>query len=250
MSWTPPPPLAQVKQEDAKAYSGLVPSRSTSLLHTPCPVRNGSEDNWNFPTRDTSTGKSWSPSPRKKLFVSFDQPLETNPIGNSRGPSPQTTTSGKKTPEYQEPNLNSDANQSGETRQTTGNPSGNMPLQDVYWPSRHQYVFKITELSELSRRTLLDQIQWSELVTYTGVQLVQESRALLGNEQVWTLTLKIPGQSFGAATVAKKMLSLMNFGVESTSRTCSDGWIVTQLLWRSKEAPLYFAPKRFGSPQI
>jgi len=53
-----------------------------------------------------------------------------------------------------------------------------------------KYEFAIIDLYEASALTLRNQLEWSELVMSSGVQLELESRGELGNLPVWRLTLK------------------------------------------------------------
>lgn len=64
---------------------------------------------------------------------------------------------------------------------------------------------------------------WLDLVPYIGALQEQANRIVLGKKLGPTVTLKILALSSGAAIKVKRMLLLMNFEEESTSRTCSDG---------------------------
>jgi len=69
---------------------------------------------------------------------------------------------------------------------------------------------------------------------FTGVELAVVNRNELGKKREYTLILKIPVQSSGAATVTRSKLLSMNFEVASILATCCDGLIVIQSSWKSK----------------
>lgn len=228
--------------QEGKASFGSAQYLNMDSLRTPCPVRNGSRANLNLHPADSSTGRSWSPSPRRNLSAEFEACLETTTL-NSPEAQPRETMSGRMTPPLPEPVSNSEPSQSTEAPQETGNKPGNLPQREILWPSKRVYVFNIIELSEQSRQIMLNQLQWSELAMYSGVTLEQGSLAPLGKEPAWMLTLKIQGQNSGVGIAAKKLLLSMNFGVVSTSHTCSDGWIVIRSLWKSKDQVVFYGPR-------
>lgn len=235
-------------EHEAKESFGLGPSPMPPSPRTPCPERTGFVDSLNSAQEQTTyTGKCWSPSPRRKLFAKSSPFLEKTATGNFRDQVPPVNTSGRKIHVSPEPSLNLEPNPLTDPTRPTGSPSGPWPRPEITWPSRRKFVFRVTGLSEASRLTMLNQAQWNELAMFSGVQLEQASQGELGNLVEWTLTLKTLGPSSGAATAIKKLLLSMNFGAVLTSHTCSDGWIVTQSLWKSKAEPLYFAPKRSTS---
>lgn len=160
------------------------------------------------------------------------------------------TTSGKKTPELKEPNSSSDYIPSEETSPPTGNKSGNRRKQVPSRMYQRIFVFEITNLSDESRLTLLNQWEWSGLVACTGVELEQANQGELGQKQEWDLTLKIPTPSFGVVTEVMNTLSLTNLREGSTSVTFCDGWIVTLSTWKPRADLLHLPPPVSGSLQI
>ena len=201
----------------------------------------GSEDSWNeAQTPSTFTGRLLWPSLQRAAWLASRESSEDPAMPNSPVPEQQPNTSGRMTPELMVPNLNLETEPSTETIQPTGTPSGDVQYVGISWPSQETYVFDIIEHCGPSQQTTLNQLLWSELVTYSSVQLEQVNQNLLGNRQVYKLTVKIPTQNSGAVTVVKKTLSSMNFVAESMSRTYYDGLIVIRSTWKSKEqVPLY-----------
>lgn len=208
----------------------------------------GSEDNLNgAQPRDTSTGSVWWPSPRRNLWPESNQSLENPCTPNSRDQRVPTTTFGRKTPESKVPNLNTGNDPSSETAQRIGTPSGDLQLLEISVPFRQKYVFVITGHCDQLQRTLQNQLVWSELALYSSVQLEQENHDLLGNRLGWKLTVRIPTQSFGAVTVAKNVLSSMNFVVASMYHTYYDGLIVIHATWKLKDHLSHYVQNPFGS---
>ena len=111
---------------------------------------------------------------------------------------------------------------------------------------RLKFEFKVIGLCEQSVLTLQSRLEWSELAKFTGVELGLESHGELGKRQAWTLMLKIQTRSFGVGTVARELLSSMNFEEESMCLTSSDGLTVIQSTWKSKAVPVLWQPQRSG----
>lgn len=111
-----------------------------------------------------------------------------------------------------------------------------------------RYEFRVIELCEPLAQTMRSRLEWSELATFSGVELALESRGKLGQMPVTTLTLRIRAANSGAATVAKSLLSSMSLEEALTSVTYSDGLIDTQSEWRLKDLPYPYVPSPSGSP--
>lgn len=232
-----------------KGFSGYLQSLTTPSSPTFHLNVLGSEDSLSVEKEDLSIGKYVCPSKAKEASnrsVTFSDPF----MPSFQEATPPPSMSGKKTPESPEPNLNWERNQSNATANKIGTPYGNMPLKDNYFRSPVQYELRVIGLCEQLVQTMQNQLEWSELASYTGVQQELVRVGDLGKKQAWTLTLKIRTQNSGAGTLAKAMLLSMNFVVVSTYRTCCDGLIVTQQLWKSKEAVSYWLAPKFGSRRI
>lgn len=238
MTWPP--------QED-KESTGC--SQYPSLSGPPIYRREslGSEDNWNpAQTPDSYTGKFWSPSASRNLFRKSKNCLETPSMPNSPDLKPVLPMSGRKTPESREPSLNLETSPSREPTPRTGNESGSMLNEVNLCEFLPIFVLTVTGLSEQSALIMRNQLEWSELATYSGVQLGLGSQNLLGSKPEWKLIVRIQTPSSGAVTVANHMLSSMNFVVESMSRTYSDGLIVTRATWKSKDQVCRYVQQPFG----
>lgn len=130
-----------------------------------------------------------------------------------------------------------------------GNCSGNLLNQVNSWKFPPRYEFSITELCEQSGLTLLHQLEWSELVKYSGVLLELVNQGELGKKLEWKLTLKIPTRSFGAVIQTRNMLSSMNLEEVSRLATYYDGWTATQSWWKLKDQQSASRQTRSGSPR-
>lgn len=96
---------------------------------------------------------------------------------------------------------------------------------------------------------MLAQLEWSEALLSSGVQLEQESLVGLGVKPEWTLTVKIRCPSFGADTELRDMLLSMSFEEESRSVMYFGGSIDILSTWKLKDQVFHCLPKKFGSLQ-
>lgn len=227
-------------------------SRFPIIISSPtCPPNSpGSVASWKSEKVDSFTGKSAVPSESKSLWAELPAFSAEKSMLNSPGPLPAGSMFGRKKRESSIPSSSSECAPSIQANEKTGKPSGPPLAEEIIWQSPHLFVCKVTGLCEASRLTTLNQLEWSELATYSGVILEQGKVCGLGKRRGWTLTLRIPGQNSGAVTVAKSLLSSMNFGVESISHTCCDGWIVTLVKWKSKDHLRLCYATDFGSPPM
>lgn len=246
--------LPHMKCQENKLSTGC------SLYHTPClrPTCRqcvlGFEDNLSSLSPGSSTGKSWSPSPRKSLYPEFekcldpstpkcqDQPLLVNTFGKKKRESKGRVS---KLEQYL----------TTATKKETGMQSGSVPSPEICLPYQQLYEFRgklvinlVTAPSEQLLQTLQNQLEWSELAKYSGVLLERASRGELGKKQEMMLTVKTRGPNSGAATLVRQMLCSMNFEEELMSRTCSVGSIDILSLWKSKDPVYHWSPIRSGSP--
>lgn len=240
----------EVVPPEDKEYSGLSPCLTKRLRHSPILIVNGSKDNLNFLKQATFIGSSSSHLKGKAHFAPSPTLSAPRVTMNSPDQSTQASTCGKNKQESPEPNSNSAKNLFKETSPKTGNRSGKMLKKEILWQSRRRFDFRVTGLSNPLRQTLLNQLEWCAQHTFIGVQLEQESHGMLGHEQEWMLTLKIPEANSGAVTEARRQLSSMNFAEASISHTCSDGWTVTLSCWKLKGHQQFMQLKRSTSPQM
>jgi len=133
-----------------------------------------------------------------------------------------------------EPDSSLGPDQSASQVNLTGMTSGKLLEMVLMTESRHRSRFDVTASSEESLLTLQRRLEWSELVSFSGVELVLGSRGELGQKRVYKLILKTPVQSGGVGMTIMKMLFSMNFEVQSMCHTYSDGLTDTQSWWKSK----------------
>jgi len=194
----------------------------------------GNGGNWNSPQADSSTGSSWSPSPRKVLWPSSKDSSDQLDTGSWLSQGQPANTAGKKTPVSPELNSSLDPVPSASPQNLTGMTSGQLLKLALSTESRHLSRFDVMAPSEESLQTLRNQLEWSELVMFSGVQLVLASQGELGKKLDYKLILKTREQSGGVGILIMNTLLLMNFEVQSISHTYSDGLTDTQSWWKLK----------------
>lgn len=143
-------------------------------------------------------------------------------------------TCGKRRPGSPVRSLNSESSQSESIISWTGEEFGNLQKLVVSNKSQRTFEYRIIGLCESSVRTIRNQLEWSDLVKFSGVKLEQESRSELGTKPEWTLTLKIPEQSGGMGILVSNMLLSMNLEVQLIYLTCSAGLTDIQSWWKLK----------------
>jgi len=166
---------------------------------------------------------------------------ETPVTGNSPGPMPPKGTYGRMTQRSPTPGLSWDPNRSDEMLRMTGLSLKSRLSQEIWDQSQVIYTYVIIgkfvtniDPSVQLLRTIASRLERSRRFMFSGVVLGPENLDVLGTKPASQLTVKTPGQNGGMVTEVNKMLLSMNFGVLSTSRMCSDGWIGIQSVWRSK----------------
>lgn len=116
---------------------------------------------------------------------------------------------------------------------------------DVRVP-HYRYSPNNVGLCEASMRTIVNQLEWSELATFFGVELVVESRGGLGRKREWELILSVPNLNSGWATTAKSTLLSMNLEVVSRLAICSDGLIDIQYTWKLRDQVFPWQRRKSG----
>lgn len=158
-----------------------------------------------------------------------------------------TSTSGRTRLQYQEQGSSWEPSGSGGIPRSTGIWSVNPLLPMTSNRSPRIYLFVIMVISQELGETIYDQLRWTEPVQYSGVQLGQARAIVLGVEQGWTVTLRIPLPNGGVVTEVKELLLSMSLEESSTYPTYSGGWTSIQSVWKPREA-LYPSPRvSFGS---
>lgn len=201
---------------------------------TPCPIRShGSRANLNLELAGSDTGSSSLPLAHGDPAGNVRRLLFQVPMPSLPEAPPPSPTFGRTTP-LLEDDSTLEASPSNVTPRLIGSPSGSPQSPGLSFPSPPtSELLVIGPLSKLGQITT-SLNQWSELAQCSGVLLELGNLAGLGPKAVWKLSVRIPTQNSGAVTRVKAMLSWMNFEVESTSLTFSDGSTVTQYVLKSR----------------
>lgn len=239
----------QVEEPHVKQSIGSSRSPTTCSVPSSRMFAHSSRDSWRPEQVAFYTGKYWlrsrlnSPSSQSDASSA---PSTPSPPGRP----PHRTMSGKKTPELMEPSSYLESSPLTETPQSTGRRSGSLPQREILWRYPRISEYKVIARCERLLQTLRNQLEWSELAGCSGVELGLASRGELGKKQVCMLTLRIRYPSSGVATMVNQMLSSMNFGEQSRSRTFSDGWTDIRSTWRSKAVLCHCGQNDCGSLRI
>lgn len=236
-------------QSVGRGSSGYSPSPITDSPPTsPCPAH-GSRDSLSSGSPVSSIGRSSLRSFARRLLEGSG--TASDPIiVSSREATPQPSTYGRMTPLLMEPDSNWGSSPSTVQTLSNGSRFGNSPRPDLSNQSPHPYVFKVTVHSVQLRATMLSQLALIDQLWSTGVLLELENQDVLGKKRVWTLSLKIPAQSFFAVIKVRHVLSWMSLEEVSTSDICLGGSIVTLSMWKSKEAQRFLKRNLGGLPRI
>lgn len=236
MAWQPTErnehPALQVEDRES---TGWVPSLTTDSplsYQPPAPTSVGSSSTVN---PATSTGSSSSSSVGSNPFTQYAQPLET---GTSSSPDRNVPTpmSGRTLRMSMEPDSNSGPNRSNVIPPRTGSllnrPLGQETLTPIQFPL--MYTFDIILHCPGLLRIIAGRLHSNERAMSSGVELELGSHEELGMNRVMMYSVKIRTRSSGMVTEIRRMLLSMNLGGLSQSHTCSGGWIVIRLSWRSR----------------
>lgn len=186
------------------------------------------------PSLASSTGNSYSTVQESSLFDPFGSSSGLG-ISNLRDRQLQRTTFGRRLLESREPSLNSVSSQCGETALPTGSLFGPPPSPEILAVFPRTCEYAVTLHCEPSARSFYYQLALSELVTFTGAEVVLESHERPGKEAVWKVTLRIQEQNSGVGIAVRRMLSSMNFVEASTLPMSCGGWIDTRFELKSKD---------------
>jgi len=207
-----------------------------------------SEANWNAEKGDFYIGSSLLSHPSVE-GTRFEPPLGMS-TSSSQDQTPLMSTSGKKTPAWPERSSSLEQDHCPKPDLLTGTRYDNVLFKETLLKYPVTYTFAVTTNSEELAKTTYNLLLWSELVQYSGVVLGLGNQEEPGKRQEWMLTLKIRDPNSGMVTKVTTMLSSMNFGVVSTSLTCSSGLIVIRSLLKLKAPQPYCGQDEFGSLQI
>lgn len=197
---------------------------------------------------DFDTGNSTWSSARKLLWPKSDSSSDHSTLSLPEVPPPETT-SGRKKQAFPTRNSSLAAYRSVVESQQIGISSGLLPPMETWSWFPQTYMYAATISCAVFARTIYAQLEWSEFVMFSGAGLVLESREMLGQPPVWTVTLKIPTANSGTGIEAIKTWSLMNFEVELQSTIFCAGSIDTHVSLRSKDPVCHCALETCGSRQ-
>lgn len=135
-----------------------------------------------------------------------------------------------------------------ETKSQIGMLSERQPKEAIWTPnvSRDKYLFKITSPSRKSAETMFDLLLWYGRSTFFGELREVANPTGLGVRRVQMLIVKSHALNGGAVTMAKNLLSWMNFEEILTFPTSCDGGIAILSEWRPKGTMLRF-PSESGT---
>lgn len=159
------------------------------------------------------------------------------------------TTSGKKRP-GSEIHSNSDSEPSNATPLKTGTKLKKQLCRTTFKRFRRIFLYDIIHHSSESERISLSLSPLKDKSMCIMARPELESLVEHLKKQDMIRTQRILALNSGMATKVRRTLFSMNFEEELTYRTCSDGWIVIQSWWKSKEAREYLELRKFGSLQI
>ena len=191
------------------------------------------------------TGRSAWGSTRRVLFPQSPASLARSCMPRSPEAQRPPSMCGRKTPGSPTPSSSSESVYQAERSPRLGSHLGRWPLPVTLEPSAQIRVQSYRTLRAIGA-DFAKPVGMVELAKFTGVELGLGSHGELGKRQAWTLMLKIQTRSFGVGTVARELLSSMNFEEESMCLTSSDGLTVIQSTWKSKAVPVLWQPQRSG----
>nr|QTE03313.1 MAG: replication-associated protein [Ciconia boyciana Circoviridae sp.] len=217
----------------AKPSSGCSPSRKSTSPLTSLPTAAGLLDNSSSASQvpSTSTGKSWSPSPKRSLYEVLQNASGTSGLGPLSPPT-QMTTSEKTTLPSLELDLSLALNPFSETPGSSGKRYGQPPFEEYIPLSRRMLELSIIGPSSRLLWIIQSLSRWKEFARCFGVILRPVNHIELGHSAQMILILRSHEPSSGAVTRMKKMLSSMNFAETSISRTSYGGLIGIRSAWR------------------
>lgn len=228
-----------------KPATGSLPFPSTCSCPTyhrdvaMCPA------SWRSELVDSSIGNSASRSSRRSLLPEFEKHSDLY-MQNPPDLMQSEPTSGKKTPESMEPNLNSERSPSVAMPSPIGMPFSWQPRQEISQPSQLMSKYVVITNCDALVQTMYNLCLWNDSLKFSGAELGLGKVVVHGTKQGSKLTVKILEPSGGMDTWVKLTLSSMNSGEPLISSTSSDGLIVTQYVWRTRVGQCHCQPNNFG----
>lgn len=235
---SPLSPLSQIAVD--KACSGYVLSPAqrcqtcVAFGTENCPpLLCGSKGNRSLELLASCTGNLCAPSGRKLLWPPLKECLEEVSMAsfpNQTGPMPTSVRkilakmdlgSGVRSPFL-------------ETPKQTGTQFGPPPSPVMLQPFPRRFEYVIMGTYRESDRIMWRLSQLLEQCMCSGVRRALVNLDELGPKGVWMLTVSALVRNSGTDIKARKLLSVMNFVVESTSLISSDGATVIRYVLKSK----------------
>lgn len=194
-----------------------------------------SMDSRNLEQRDSITGSS-SSSRLGKYLLAKSSPVSPTPLMRSlHVPKRQRTTAQRMKLASKAQDSNLDSNPFNVTQSPTGTESGSSHSSESSYQSPQASEYKIIVPCNRSKLILRLLRSFQGMSTSIGEPVVLEKVTERGWKEGLVLIVKTLEASFTAATEINETLLLTNFEVRSTSLTCSDGLIGTQLTWSLKD---------------
>jgi len=219
-----------------------------------------SEANLNWQNQDTYIGRSSSTQQRRLGPQPVRRRLVMEPTLRSPGLPLPLSMSGRRTQELREPSLNLEEDPWTEVNLKIGTLSSSVQSQDNWSQFRQTFSFVVTAQLKESVLTIVDLLQWREWFLCTGEPPELVNLEGPGQRRAWRLILKvnisnddlfqIQTANSGMVTVARNILSLMNFVAQLGSPICSDGWTDIRYLLKLKAAHAYLQQRSCGSLPI
>lgn len=229
-----------------KAATGCLHSLTTASCRICREASNGFEGNWNLRDLRSYTGRSLSPVKEEYQELKSRQSSESSAMPSLLGQAQQPSMSGRLTHEYPTHNSSLGNENYPDLQQTTGQPFADPLVMENLMTSQMTYTFAVTTSCVQLARTTYNQLLWSGDAQFSGGRLRLASQEEHGQRALYRVIQKIPIQSSGMATRARSTWLSMNFEVESTSVTSSNGLTDIRLLWRLKDPQRCCEPNIFG----
>lgn len=230
-------PLQLCEPIDSKPDTGLRPSPpppGARLLNYPRIVLTLKDKRKLDLGQDTSIGRSSLDFAAECDAMTFGGCSQIKDTTSPHGADEQMNMYGRMILQSQERASRWGKNLRTEIQRSAGNRLDHRLSLAIWKKSLPMFTFDITTPCAESLLTFYDRFLWFDPAMSSLDLPVLESLEKPGSEPDWKLTLKIPAQSGGAATQARKLLSSMNFVEQSMWPTCSDGWTGILSVWKQK----------------
>ncbi|QGH72922.1 MAG: putative replication-associated protein [CRESS virus sp. cta0f7] len=183
---------------------------------------------------DISIGNSVSRSPRRCLWPPSRESLAEVSMRSSQGVSTPPVIVARRLQELQV-HGSGEVDPFAETSRLTGTQYGPPPSPELLAPSRVRFEYLITATLDVLDPIIWRLEQYFVRSAFTGARVELANLAEPGMKAEWMLTASVLDPSSGMDTQIRRLLSSMNFVVESTSLISSDGVTGIQYALKSKD---------------